>query len=115
MNAEAALAATSIVAAGAIIGWKKCRAPKSQTCIVKLRIPEDAQRSNASGRKCRAEFAEVLEIIGAEVATSSRGPNFEYRVGTIVKPDSWDENRWAECSHGIHFFITKEEAEAYDL
>ena len=25
----------------------------------------------------------------------------------------WDEDRWNECANGIHFFITREEAEAY--
>ena len=31
----------------------------------------------------------------------------------IIKPDSWDNNRWDECSNGIHFFITRLEAENY--
>ena len=33
-----------------------------------------------------------------------------YTVGEIVKADSWDENRWNECSHGIHFFIDRQSA-----
>jgi hypothetical protein len=37
---------------------------------VKLRIPAAARRSSATGRKCRAEFAEVLEVIGAEFGVS---------------------------------------------
>lgn len=31
----------------------------------------------------------------------------------LVFPDSFDENRWKECSHGIHFFIDKDEAINY--
>ena len=36
-----------------------------------------------------------------------------YKVGEIVHSDSWDDNRWNECSHGIHFFITRDEAVRY--
>ena len=114
-NAEQAWAQTYIVPEGSIIGWKKARIKTGGFCIVKLRIPEDAKRSNATGRKCRAEFADVLEVIGADVGISDKDNNFEYRGGSRVISDSFDENRWDECSHGIHFFITRTEAENYDL
>ena len=100
---------TSICPEGTIIGWKKCRG----NVIVKLEIPAEAKRSNATGRKCRAEYAKVLEVIGADVGISQHDCNTEYRVGEIVKPDKWDDNRWYECSNGIHFFITRLEAENY--
>ena len=106
---------TSITPDGALIGWKKCRTGDGGFCIVKLRIPEDAHRSNASGRKCRAEWAEVLEVDGAPVGLSDHDRSFRYVAGETVRPDKWDENRWEECSSGIHFFITRAEAEAYDL
>jgi hypothetical protein len=32
-------------------------------------------------------------------------------VGKITKPTSREEDRWIECGWGIHFFITKREAE----
>jgi len=32
-----------------------------------------------------------------------------------VKCDKWDKERFNECSGGIHFFITREEAENYDI
>lgn len=109
-GAELAIAMTRILPDGDLIGWKKCNG----NVIVKLRIPADAKRSSAFGRKCRAEFAEVLEIIGAETAyTNNHGPRTEYRVGQRVTPDSWDDNWQEECSHGIHFWITRLEAEAY--
>ena len=98
---------TIILPAGDIIGWKKC----TGNVMVKLLIPVEAKRSNAGGRKCRAEFARVLEVIGAKVGESERGG--KYVAGEKVLPDSWDDNWTAECSHGIHFFITREEAEAY--
>lgn len=83
------------------------------TVIVKLRIPESAKRSHAFGRKCRAEFADVLEVIGAEIGISSYDNKIEYRVGQRVTPDEFNENWQEECSSGIHFFITRIEAEKY--
>ena len=114
-NASTAFAMTSITPQGDLIGWKKCRTADGGFCIVKLKIPTDAKRSNASGRKCRAEWAEVLEVDGAEVGLSDKDRNFKYIAGQKVTPDKWDDNRWEECSSGIHFFITREEAEAYEL
>ena len=100
---------TSICPEGTIIGWKKCK----NDVIVKLEIPAEAKRSNATGRKCRAEYAKVIEVIGAEIAISQHDVTTKYKAGEIVRPDAWDDNRWDECSNGIHFFITKLEAENY--
>ena len=108
-GADLAIAMTRILPDGELIGWKKCR----HGVIVKLRIPAEAKRSHAFGRKCRAEFADVLEVIGAEVGISSHDGETEYRVGQRVTPDSFDDNWTDECSHGVHFFITRLEAEAY--
>ena len=109
-NAELVIARTRILPEGDIIGWKKCKA----NVIVKLRIPAEAKRSHAFGRKCRAEYADVLEVFGAdEGMTNSHGPKTVYRLGERVMPDSFCENWQNECSNGIHFFITREEAEDY--
>jgi hypothetical protein len=81
--------------------------------IVKLRIPEAARRSHGSSRKCRAEYADVLEVFGAEIGISSHDRKTEYRAGNRVKCHKWDEDRWNDCSGGIHFFITRIEAENY--
>ena len=105
-------AVTSILPAGEIVGWKIAHG-----ALVKLSIPADARRSNATGRKCRCDKATVLSITkyGEEVesAISDHDADFVYRVGETVTPDSFDEDRWDVCSHGIHFFITKEEALDY--
>ena len=107
-GAELAIAKTRILPEGDLIGWKKC----ARGVIVKLRIPETAKRSHAFGRKCRAEYADVMEIIGADAAsTDAYGPRTEYRVGERVMPDSFSENWQDECSNGIHFYITRLEAE----
>ncbi len=108
-NAELVWARTSICPEGQIIGWKKCK----YGVIVKLSIPEDARRSNATGRKCRAEFADVLEIFRSDAAVSLHDGKTSYRVGERVTPHEWCEDRWQECAGGIHFYITREEAEAH--
>ena len=36
-----------------------------------------------------------------------------YKVGEVVYPDFFDENRWCECSNGIHFFVDKKDAIDY--
>ena len=102
---------------GAFVGWKKAKVKTSgHECIVKLEITEDAVRSSATGRKCRCSKATVLEIQDLEgnvldqVAVSDRDENFHYIPGTVVSVPDFDENRWNECSTGIHFYITREEA-----
>jgi hypothetical protein len=106
---ESIEALTMILPDGDLIGWKKC----DNKVIVKVQIPSDAKRSNSTGRKCRAEYVKVIEVIGAEVGISQHDNKTEYKAGEIVRCDKWDENRWAECSGGIHFFITRWEAENY--
>ncbi len=113
-NAEYAFALTNILPAGDLIGWKKLRGD----LICKLRIPAAAKRSNATGRKCRAEFAKVLEIWdgdkSVETGMSKYDEDFIYRIGETVKPKTpFDDDRWDECSSGIHFFISRIEAEYY--
>ncbi len=111
-NSELAIAITRILPEGAIIGWKKCRDNR----IVKLLIPEDAKRSHAFGRKCRAEKAVVLEIYNGKKkvkeAVSEYDENFMYKVGkTVVPTGKFNEDFTEECQTGIHFYITKIEAE----
>ena len=100
---------------GDFIGWKKC----SDGVIAKLLIPAKAARSSATSRKCRAEFVKVLALfkggkafVGLAETNTSRNKTV-YKVGKTVKPDKWDADRWNECSNGIHFFITRTEAENY--
>jgi hypothetical protein len=104
------LSFTVVPSEGDIIVYKKLREG-----VCKLKIPSEAKRLNATGRKCRAEFAEVLELPeGCTVGHSLHDSSFEYTVGCIVKPkEPFCEDRWNECSSGIHFFITRKEAEDY--
>jgi len=95
---------------GGFTAWKKCK----NAVIVKLRIPAKAKRSNATGRKCRAEFVKVLQVFGAKEGLSMHdNGKTVYRKGETVHCDTWCEDRWTECGGGIHFFMTREEAENY--
>ena len=100
---------------GAFVAWKKVEGKY----LVKLQVPEDARRSSATTRKCRCDKAIVLDITSLDgnehfdEVTNNNYSETIYKVGEIVYPDSCDENRWNECSHGIHFFINKEEAINY--
>lgn len=100
---------------GAFIGWKKVH-----NTLVKLLIPEDARRCSATTNKCRCDKAQVLDIVDfldgkhlEEVMNTAQESKLLYKVGEMVYPDSFDEDRWNECSHGIHFFINKQDAINY--
>jgi len=109
-NAELAIAKISFIPeTGSFEAWKKCR----DGVIVKLLIPEDAKRSHATERKCRASKAVVLDIFGADEGVSIHDSKVVYRKGETITPDSFDEDRWNVCAPGIHFFITRLEAEDY--
>jgi hypothetical protein len=102
------IARTRILPDGDIIGWKKC----VSGVLVKLKIPETAKRSHAFGRKCRAEYAVVLDVIGGEIGVSDHDNTFMYRKGDTVRPLNGFSDDWTdECAPGIHFYITREEAE----
>lgn len=97
---------------GSFIGYKKA-ADK----IVVLEIPADTKRSSATTLKCRCSKAKVIRIENldgtpAEVTrvSSDFDKNFIYQIGEIVEVPDFDENRWNECSTGIHFFLNKDNA-----
>ena len=100
---------------GAFVGWKKASGR-----IVCLEIPADAKRLSATSRKCRCDKAKVLSITelsgepcDLDAVNSDHDSAFVYKVGEIVSVENFDENRWNECSTGIHFFINRQEAVEY--
>ena len=101
---------------GEFTAFKKCNG-----YIVELLIPADAKRCSATTRKCRASYAKVLSITtlsGEPVKTDSvtntdYSPNIVYKVREFVYPDGFDDDRWNECSRGIHFFVNRQEAVEY--
>lgn len=121
---------------GSFIGFKKARTNPilGDYCIVELEIPADAKRSSATTRKCRCDKAKVLSIAKIDngefisEAYSVYDPTFIYKVGEMICShgidakyvssiddcvQNFDSNRWNECSTGIHFFMSKNEAERY--
>ena len=100
---------------GSYIGYKK-----ASGLVVELEIPADARRSSATSRKCRASKAKVLSITdingnpGGDQVRSNFDPNFVYAIGETVEVTDFDDNRWNECSTGIHHFITRAEAVIYE-
>ena len=123
-HVKLSIAKTSILPdEGDIIGWKKAWTGDipATPVIVKLLIPADAQRSNATGRKCRASTARVLDLQDKQgnslppdtTAYSSYDSDFTYKKGETVHVEDFDTNRWNECTTGIHFFITRIEAVEY--
>ena len=100
---------------GDFIGWKKAGGK-----IVKLHIPQDALRSSATTRKCRCNKAEVVEIYNIDgtiaderIVSSNYNSSFTYEAGKTVEVQDFDNNRWEECTRGIHFFINRQEAINY--
>lgn len=96
---------------GPFIAWKM--ANNHGPVLVKLLIPGDARRVSGTTRACRCDKAHVLEIEGTDEAYSFNDPSFVYRAGEYVYADSFDDDRWNNWSHGIYFFIDREEAERY--
>jgi uncharacterized protein YjbI with pentapeptide repeats len=124
-DVQLSIAKTSILPdEGDIIGWKKAWTDNETLLtpvIVKLLIPSDALRSNATGRKCRASTARVLDLQDKQgnslpsdtTAYSSYDADFTYKKGETIHVEDFDTNRWKECAPGIHFFITRIEAAEY--
>ncbi len=88
--------------------------------IVKLKILEDSKRSRATTDKCRCDKALVLEFqnLDGSISNETEYTSYEYaeckyKIGEIVEADEWDEDRWNECSHGIHFFLDRQTAVNY--
>jgi hypothetical protein len=98
---------------GSFTGWKKLR----NHIVAQLEIPAEAKRvSSVVGRKCRAEFVRVVALYGAGDPTEGfdgHTGKTRYAVGEIVRPDAFDDNFLIECTNGIHFFVTRREAEEY--
>ena len=123
---------------GAFIGWKTVLLRDDnghivtngpRYALVKLEIPEDAKRYSAdsTSHKCRCDKAKVLDIVVIDTGEHIKDitnvrlldtfpiqiQKTVYTVGEMVYPDSFDNNRWQECSNGIHFFINRQDALNY--
>jgi glutathione S-transferase len=98
---------------GQFEAWKKL----ADDAIAKILIPAKAKRTcNLKNRKCRAEYVKTLQIWdnkGNKIEEGINGTHnkkVKYTVGKITKADKFDDSITNDCSHGIHFFLTKQEA-----
>ncbi len=96
---------------GGFIAFKK----GEKEAIIELFIPSSAKRvCSLVGRKCRANYARVISINGDKTkgitVGGCREHSFIYEVGKTVIADYWNDDIRIECAHGIHFFITEQEA-----
>lgn len=101
---------------GAFLGYKKC----FNNLLVTLLIPADARRVCSTTRPCRCDKAKVINITSfdfkehyKEAWSLCSSYDFKYTLGEMVYPDSFNPDRWMESTHGIHFWMTMEEAMAY--
>lgn len=114
-----------IPSTGSFIAWKKAlcgmEGESQSAVIIKLLIPEDAKRCCGS-HKCRASKVEVLgfeTLDGQKLSDDScvhswYNHDFMYRIGT-VEPLYFDDDLTAQCSDGIHFFLNRDDAVAYEF
>ena len=110
--------------------------------IAVLQIPEDAKRLTTTTHsnivnhilpcaahyayKCRADKVRVLRIetLSGECRFitayskytqmfAKKGDIISYEIGKTVYADEFDDDPNIDCSHGINFFMQREDAEAY--
>jgi len=87
--------------------------------VLELLIPGSAQRtSSLIGRKCRANEALVVGVAHGDandtgIYKSLHCSDFTYEIGKMAFEPSFDPDVRVECTAGIHFFMTKEEAISY--
>jgi carbonic anhydrase/acetyltransferase-like protein (isoleucine patch superfamily) len=88
--------------------------------IAEIVVPAKAKRSSAAGNKCRCDKAKVIAFYNADgsksdvtSAASKYDEDFVYKIGKTAEVKDFDEDRWKECSVGIHFFMSFEEARDY--
>lgn len=104
-------------AKGSFTMWKKAYLPNSnKRCIVELVVPKNAKRAGAN--RVRVSTAHVRSIVDMEgnshnMAVSSHNPKFTYVVGKTVRSKFADN--CSTCASGIHGFISRQMALAYDL
>ena len=100
---------------GSFVAWKK----GENSCILKLLISTPKRHNYLAGRKCRAECVDVLNIWdskGNEIKECQNEPyrtRVQYTAGKRTYADSYNPDPRIECSNGIHFFLTRKEAEEW--
>jgi len=101
---------------GSFIAWKKL----GHNHIAKIEVPAEAKRiSCLIDRKCRAEYVKTISIYDPEgnpVYKEVPGMfyvDITYKAGGLTYPDKYCDDIRIDCSHGIHFFMTRREAKQW--
>ncbi len=100
---------------GAFLGYKKLQNDR----IAMLLIPADAKRTSATLNTCRCSKAKVMYVRSFDqkehfdFGIATINDEFVYKVGEWVYADSFEDNRWIDATHGIHFWMSFEEAIGY--
>jgi hypothetical protein len=107
---------------GSFTAWKKVE----DGFILKLLIPASAKRTSSVGgtRKCRASKAKVVSVYTVDGSPVNKqrkhfysifNRSFKYTLGKYVEEPKFNPDPQVECTKGIHFFLTKKEAEEYEM
>ena len=98
-----------IVLTEPMTGYKKAYGGK----IITLEIPVGAKVFSINNKKRRTNKAKVIDMQGEIELISCYDADFKYHVGDEIEIKDFGENYNVECGAGIHFFLTREEAENY--
>lgn len=93
-----------------LIGYKKCK----EGVIVTLEIPRGAIVFSINGNKCRTNKAKVIDIKGANRAYSTY-QYMSYYIGDEFTVYNFNCEYNVQCAEGIHFYMSKVDAENADL
>ena len=96
-----------IVLTASMIGYKNSNEGK----IITLEIPIGAKVLSINKNKRRTNKCKVIDMQGETELCSIYYADFKYHVGDEIEIKDFDDNYNVECSTGIHFFLTREEAE----
>jgi len=108
---------------GAFHGWKYVRKAyhpsiihrsyrtMKKWAVIELEIPADAKRTSClASRQCRASKVRVVSGSGYSPVMVGK-KRIHYLQGLTIRADSWDSDIRTNYAHGIHFYMTKKEAE----
>jgi hypothetical protein len=98
-----------VVLTESMTGYKKAYGDK----IITLEMPIGAKVFSINNNKRRTNKAKVIDMQGETKLSSKYDTSFKYHVGDEIDIIDFDERYNVECGAGIHFFLTREEAENY--
>ena len=104
----------TVLPEGDFTAYKKVRCEMFMV-VLTLLVPADAARTGSLvGRKCRADKVRVISAsVEGGTFYSLHRPSFTYKMGEVVTEPNYNGDVRVECTKGIHFFLTREEAENY--